>query len=160
MYDAVMNNKLPPELHVINGTKGVNQGQLLPEAIRKRIPKADWLDNPDAWVRDTFINETAEFLYKVYGIGNDQDKHTLAMLADQIEMYIKCNREIAKTGMVIVFNGGKTAGPNPYVSIKQKCLKDIVLLMNELGLTPRSRLNSGKVEEDSSVAKFLRGPKG
>ena len=102
----------------------------------------------------------SEFLYKVYGIGNDQDKHTLAMLADQIEMYIKCNREIAKTGLVIVFNGGKTAGPNPYVSIKQKCLKDIVLLMNELGLTPRSRLNSGKVEEESSVAKFLRGPKG
>jgi hypothetical protein len=33
--------------------------------------------------------------------------------------------------------------------------------MNELGLTPRSRLNkTGKEENNSSVAKFLRGPKG
>jgi hypothetical protein len=30
--------------------------------------------------------------------------------------------------------------------------------MNELGLTPRSRLNQGKLEDDSALAQFLKGP--
>jgi hypothetical protein len=34
----------------------------------------------------------------------------------------------------------------------------IIQLMNELGLTPRSRLSAGKQEEDSPVAQFLKGP--
>ena len=34
----------------------------------------------------------------------------------------------------------------------------IIQIMNELGLTPRSRLSSGKAESDSPVAQFLKGP--
>jgi len=30
--------------------------------------------------------------------------------------------------------------------------------MNEMGLTPRSRLASNKTEDNSPVAKFLKGP--
>jgi hypothetical protein len=78
-----MSNKKAPELHLVDGTtprKGMPT--TLPENIKKRIPKAEWLDNPDGWDKDKFIEETSEFLYTVYGIGNDQDKHTLAMLAE------------------------------------------------------------------------------
>lgn len=153
-----MNNKKPPELHIIDGTKGVNQGQLLPEKIKKRIPKADWLDNPESWDMDTFVRETSDFLYEVYGIGCDQDKHALAMLADTINNYVLCKKKIAESSMVLVTNGGKTAMPNPYVSIQQKCLRDIFMIMNEMGLTARSRLNANKMEDDSPVAKFLKGP--
>ena len=153
-----MNNKKPPELHIIDGTKGVNQGQLLPEKIKQRIPKADWLDNPDSWDMDVFVKETSDFLYEVYGIGCDQDKHSLALLADTIDMYVTCKKKIKESSMVLVTNGGKTAMPNPYVSILQKCLRDIFMIMNELGLTARSRLNSNKVEAESPVAKFLKGP--
>ena len=32
--------------------------------------------------------------------------------------------------------------------------------MNELGLTPRSRLSAGKMEEDTPLSKLMRGPKG
>jgi hypothetical protein len=34
--------------------------------------------------------------------------------------------------------------------------------MNELGLTPRGRLNKteGSIDDNSAVSKFLRGPKG
>jgi P27 family predicted phage terminase small subunit len=152
-------NKLPPELHIIKGSKGVNQGAVLPDAIKSRIPKADWLDNTESWDRNKFINETSEFLYKVYGIGNDQDKHTLAFLAEQIDTYIECKNSLAKTGIITRFNNGKTVGPNPFLTIRQNTLKTIIQLMNELGLTPRGRLNSGKTEEDSPVSKFLRGPK-
>ena len=131
---------------------------MLPASIKKRIPKADWVDNPDAWDKEKFIAETADFLYEVYGIGNDQDKHTLAMLADHIETYIQCNKALKKTGIVSKFNDGKTIGPNPYLTVRNKTMTLIIQIMNELGLTPRSRLSAGKSEEDSPVAQFLRGP--
>ena len=132
----------------------------LPKSIKNRIPQAEWLDNPEAWDKNVFIKETSNFLYTVYGIGNDQDKHTLAFLAEQIETYIECKRKLAETPIVTKFNGGKTIGPNPYLTVRNNTLKNIIQLMNELGLTPRSRLSDGAQEEDSPVSKFLRGPKG
>ena len=145
---------------MVKGSKGLNQGTELPASIKARIPKADWLDNPDGWDRNKFITETSDFLYNVYGIGNDQDKHALAFLAEQIDTYVECKKSLAKTGIIARFNAGKTIGPNPYLTVRQNTLKTIIQLMNELGLTPRGRLNSGKVEENSPVSKFLRGPKG
>ncbi len=153
-------NKLPPELHIVKGSKGLNQGESLPDSIKARIPKADWLDDPESWDRNKFIIETSDFLFNVYGIGNDQDKHALAFLAEQIDTYLECKKSLAKTGIIARFNAGKTIGPNPYLTVRQNTLKTIIQLMNELGLTPRGRLNSGKVEENSPVSKFLRGPKG
>lgn len=152
-------NKKPPELHIVDGTtprKGMPSA--LPDNLRKRIPKAEWLDDPDAWNKDAFIRETADFLYDVYGIGNDQDKHTLAMLADHIETYIRCTRAIQKNGIITTFNGGQTVGPNPYLSVRNKTMTLIIQLMNELGLTPRSRLSAGKQENDSPLSQFLKGP--
>lgn len=152
-------NKKPPELHVVDGTtprKG--RAAPMPSELKKRIPKAEWVDNPSAWDKDKFIEETAEFLYSVYGIGNDQDKHTLGMLADHIELYVQCTRGIKKNGVVTQFNDGKTIGPNPYISIRNKTMTLIIQLMNELGLTPRSRLGAGKVEDSSPLQQFLKGP--
>lgn len=131
---------------------------MLPDNLKKRIPKAEWVDNPEAWDKTQFIEETSEFLYNVYGIGNDQDKHTLAMLADHIDTYVKCTDAIKRGGIVSKFNDGKTVGPNPYLSVRNKTMTLIIQLMNELGLTPRSRLSAGKQEEDSPVAQFLKGP--
>ena len=153
-------NYKAPELHVIDGTKPrrTYQAAEIPASIKKRSPRAEWLDNPDAWDKNKFVEETADFLFTVYGIGNDQDKHTLGMLADHIDLYVKCSKGIAKSGVVTTFNNGATVGPNPYISIRNKTMTLIIQLMNEMGLTPRSRLSAGKVEEDSSVAAFLRGP--
>jgi phage terminase small subunit len=157
-YYSLMNKK-PPELHIVDGTKPKGSPTtLLPTSIKKRIPKADWVDNPSAWDKDKFIEETSEFLFTVYGIGSDQDKHTLGMLADHIELYVRCTQGIKKNGVISRFNNGQTTGPNPYISIRNNTMRLIIQLMNELGLTPRSRLNSGKTEEDSAVAQFLRGP--
>jgi P27 family predicted phage terminase small subunit len=155
-----MGNKLPPELHIVNGSKGINQGGLLPESVRGRIPVAEWMNKPEDWNKEKFINETADFMFAVYGIGSDQDRHTLAMLADHIDTYIECNKYIAQQGLVIEFNEGKTLGANPYITIRNKTISLILQLMNEMGLTPRSRLAGTKQDEDDSVSKFLRGAKG
>jgi P27 family predicted phage terminase small subunit len=152
-------NQKPPELHLVDGTTPKRgMPKMLPDNLKKRIPKAEWVDNPEAWDKIQFIEETAEFLYNVYGIGNDQDKHTLAMLADHIDTYVKCTDAIKRGGIVSKFNDGKTVGPNPYLSVRNKTMTLIIQLMNELGLTPRSRLSAGKQEEDSPVAQFLKGP--
>ena len=154
-------NKKPPELHVIDGTKSRRiEAAMVPAAIRKRIPKAEWLNNPEGFSKEKFIEETAEFLHEVYGIGSDQDKHTLAMLADQIEVYVRCSVSLKDKSLIVPFNDGKTFGTNPFLSLRNKTTTLIIQLMNELGLTPRGRLSANKSGDDSPVAKFLKGPKG
>lgn len=154
-------NKKPPELHLIDGTKSRRiNAATLPPSVRKRVPQAEWLENPEGFSKETFITETAEFLHEVYGIGSEQDKHALAMLADQIEVYVKCSIQLKDKMLVIKYNDGKTYGTNPFLSLRNKTTTLIIQLMNELGLTPRGRLSSNKAGDDSPVANFLKGPKG
>lgn len=157
-------NKKPPELHLIDGTKprgkSTQNVATIPDSIKQRIPKADWLDNPSAWDRNKFIEETSNYLFEVYGIGSDQDKHSLSMLADHIETYVNCVQGIKETGLVMEHNDGKTVGASPYFGIKAKTTTLIIQLMNELGLTPRGRLSASKTNTQSDVSRFLRGPKG
>jgi phage terminase small subunit len=150
-------NRLPPELHLVHGTQAAHKGTMLPESVRARVPKAEWLDNPDAWNRDVFVKETSDFLWETYGIGSNQDKHVLAALANQMEIYIKCIKGVAKNGIVTTFNNGATVGPNPYLSAGDKALARAVVLMNELGLTPRGRLATNK-QEGGKYSKLLAGP--
>ena len=161
VYTTVM-NKLPIELHLVQGTKPEHQITTLPESVKKRIPEAEWMTNPASWNKTVFVAETADYLFDVYGIGSDQDKHTLAMLADQIDLYVSCNIQLTGSNLVISTNDGKTLAPNPIISIRNNALKLVIQLMNELGLTPRGRLNKteGNANDNSAVSKFLRGVKG
>lgn len=152
-----MTNRLPPELHLVHGTKAGHKAKPLPDKVKARVPKADWLDNPDVWDRNKFVKETSDFLWDTYGIGSDQDKHVLAALASQIEIYIKCWKGVQKGGIITKFNNGATVGPNPYLTAGDKALTRAVCLMNELGLTPKGRLASGKAEA-GKYSKLLNGP--
>lgn len=152
------NGKLPPEIHLIKGSKGMNQGVLLPDSIKARIPFAEWANQPELFTKELFVEETAEYLYQVYGIGSEQDKHTLMMLADQLEIYINARNQQSKHPLVIKINNGKTLAPNPFIAIANEAMKNCVKLMNELGLTPKSRLSAGRTEDASPVAQFLKGP--
>jgi P27 family predicted phage terminase small subunit len=152
-------NRKPPELHLVEGTKSRrNNATLLPDHLKKRIPYAEWMLDPSTWDKKKFVEETAEYLFEVYGIGSDQDRHLLAMLANNIDKYIKCEKGIDKNGIITRFNNGQTLGPNPFISVSNKTQSLIIQQMNELGLTPRSRLSSGKVEQNSPLAQFLKGP--
>ena len=153
-----MTARIPAEVHLIHGTKGEKMGTLLPETVKKRIPKSEWMDNFDAWSKQRFYDETSEYLFEVYGIGSDQERHALTMLTDQIDTYVDCNRHIAVEGLVTSFNDGKTIGPSPYVSIRKEALKQIILLMNELGLTPKSRLAKPSTMPSSTLGKLMLGP--
>jgi P27 family predicted phage terminase small subunit len=148
------------ELH--NITSPMNEASILPFADTGHLtlPVAEWMDNPSAWNKKKFVDETAEFLCAVFSNTCHQDRHLLAMLADQMETYIDCNRQIHSENLLVEQNDGKTIGTNPWVSIREKTLVRIIALMNELGLTPKSRKAAGKTEYSSSLAEFLKGPFG
>jgi P27 family predicted phage terminase small subunit len=151
--------KLPREVHVVAGTahRARNIGVALPDKIKARIPFAEWADNAEAFTREQFIRETSDYLHTVYGIGTEQDRHILMMLADQLQIYIDARREYQKHPLVVKINAGKTHAPNPYIAIANKAMDNCIRLMGELGLTPKSRLSADKVEEDSPYAELLKG---
>lgn len=150
-------NRLPAELHIVKGTVGMRKAKPLPADVRDRVPQADWLEHPEKWDRQQFIKETSAFLWDVYAIGSDQDKHVLAALAAQLDIYVRCWKEIQKADLVIEYNQGATMGANPYFTLGDKALSRAIVLMNELGLTPKSRLASNK-QEGGKFAKLLNGP--
>lgn len=150
-------NKLPPEVHDVHGSKGMNVGIMLPEKIKARIPFAEWVSNPESFDKEKFVKETSDYLYDVYGIGSQQDRHTLSMLANQMQVYVDAQMQQDKHPLVIKINNGKTLAPNPYIAIANKAMDNCVKLMNELGLTPKSRLAANKLEDSSPLADFLKG---
>lgn len=152
-----MISELPPNLHLIHGTKKNENINALTKNLRSRIPKAAWLDNPDAWDKDLFIQETSVFLWETYGVGFDQDKHLLAALANQLDIYIKCMKGVAKGGIITQFNAGQTVGPNPFLTAGDKALTKVIALMNELCLTPKSRAGATK-HEAGKYRNLLNGP--
>jgi phage terminase small subunit len=119
---------------------------------------AEWLDNPDGWDKKQFVRETSEYLYDTYGLSHAQNKHTVSMLAEQMDIYIKCTTFIGQEGFVVEFNNGETRGTNPYIAIRNKASELIVRLMGELGLTPKSSLVSKK-GASTKLSGLLKGPK-
>lgn len=151
------NNKIPAEVHSVHGSKGMNSGVMLPQKIKARIPFASWAENPNSFSRKKFVEETANYLFDVYGIGSEQDQHTLTMLADQMQVYVDAKNAQDSMPLVIEMNGGKTLAPNPYITIANKAMENSIKLMNELGLTPKSRLAANKLDDDSALANFMKG---
>ena len=154
-----MANRKPPERHAADGTRSKHKGTSLPEAVKLRVPAAEWLDDPDSWDKHKFVKETSDFLWDTYGIGSKMDRHVLAMLADQIDTYIQCNRGLEGEDIVVSVNGGSSLGTHPLITIRDKTITKVISLMNELGLTPRSRLTAKK-EDGKPLAGFLKGPGG
>jgi phage terminase small subunit len=134
------------------------QGIPLDENLRKRIPQAEWMENPLAWDKSKFVKETSDHIYDTYGICDAHNKHTLTMLADQIETYVQCNIGLVGADLIISTNDGKTLAPNPLISIRDKTLTQVIRLMNELGLTPKSKLVKTNIRKESPVAKLAAGP--
>jgi P27 family predicted phage terminase small subunit len=126
--------------------------------IEQRIPLANWVADPNTWNKYKFIDEASQFMWEAYGNTTEQDQHALAMLAEVLETFVICCKDIAKNGLVVTHHNGVT-GKNHHVEIRDKAIARSVLLMNELGLTPKGRFPL-KPKLNSQVEKFILGPKG
>ncbi len=127
---------------------------------REVLPLAEWISNPAEWDKTRFINETTEFIFAVHAEGCKYDRHLVAMLADQVELYIYCSKSIEADSVLVSQNDGKTLGSNPAASLREKTLIRIVALMGELGITPKARLTTSRAAPQGNLTTFLRGPGG
>ena len=156
-----MKQELPSNLHIIRGADEEYFDIASDIESKKRIPHAEWLDDPSAWNEKDFIKETSELLFQLYGNSCFIDRHLLGLLASEISMYIQCLEGIKKDEIVATFNNGKTTGANPYISIKNDTITKILALMNQFGLSPKERLKNGVSEptaESKNLANLMRWP--
>jgi len=122
------------------------------------IPLASWVKNPETWDKYTFINDASEYLWEAYESSTEQDQHALAMLAEVLETFVVCCKDISENGLVITHHNG-VKGKNHHVDIRDKSITKAILLMTELGLTPKSRFPI-KPKLNPEYEKLLRGPGG
>jgi len=143
--------KLPPGLHIIE-----------PEPIDyidETIPLTGWMDEPQAWVKQDFLQKIKHFLFKRNGQVDLTDLELVRMLASQIDIYVKSIEELESQGLVINFNNGVTVGPNPYMTIADKALNRSIQIMKELELSPKARAARPTPRDISpEMKRFLEGP--
>jgi hypothetical protein len=110
--------------------------------IAKPIPMQStiWLTDPDNWDKDEFVADMIKFVEHTQGINSFPNLVLIGLLANQIDIYVKCAREMSKSGLVEFYNKGATSGPSLHFSMADKALNRIVQLMKELGLTPSHRV--------------------
>lgn len=117
---------------------------------------ADWQKNIDSWNKEQFICEVGTYLFERFG--SNQDKHAIGMLAESIETFILCTKNIRENGMVITHKNG-VLGKNHHIEIRDKSLSKAILLMTNLGLMHKSR-KPIEAKKDPKLESFLLGPKG
>ena len=71
---------------------------------------ADWQNDIDSWDKTRFISETSTYLHDMFD--SYQDQHLIGMLAESIETYVACTKDIRLNGLVVVHKNGVT-GKNP-----------------------------------------------
>ena len=114
----------------------------IPADLSCRIPVAEWEDNPSLFSRSQFIEETSEFMEKVYGFHPASYQCALWMLADQMQVYMDASIGYIESGSVMVVNGKESA----WLRVRDGALQAILKLQREMGLTAASRLVAVKPE--------------
>lgn len=97
------------------------------------------------------------YLQKKFGSINDEWVMSLMMLADNLEMFIQCRKQIKETGLLITNRFG-VLEKNSLIKVQNDAQIQIVKLLNEFALTPKSAEKITKeVEEDddSPLSAFL-----
>lgn len=81
---------------------------------------------------------------------------TVGLLAREMQVYCQACTERQKDGGKLVTELGRISA---YVKIQQATLKNIVMLVRELGLSPSSRLKApDETPIDDALKHFLAGP--
>lgn len=131
-----MRYKTPIEIRKALNIRVKNQLAEIPVDMRCRIPVAEWLDDPSAFSKARFIEETMNFISRVYGFEPESYKYPVLFLADELQVYCDATTGFLGSGSEIVINGKK----NPWLKVRDGATQNIIKLSRELGLTPASRL--------------------
>jgi P27 family predicted phage terminase small subunit len=150
---SLTSSKLPSNLNI------VKESEISPSIETDEVAIVSWMDEPDSWNRDYFLEKTKNYLFKKNGVLDMADIQLVGMLASQIEIYVSSVQELKSSGLVINFNNGVTMGPNPHMTIADKALNRVVQIMKELELSPKSRSGyRSNYEISPELKRFLEGP--
>ena len=133
-----MRYKTPIEIRQSQNIRVRTKLAEIPNAIRCRIPKAEWSDKPESFCRTQFIEETSSFIEQVYGVDSISYQYLVILLADQMQTYIDATIGFRESGCAIVVNDK----PSVWLTMRSTATQNIIRLMREAGLTPASRLPS------------------
>ena len=150
---SLTSSKLPSNLNI------VKESEISPSIETDEVAIVSWMDEPDSWNRDYFLEKTKSYPFKKNGVLDMADIQLVGMLASQIEIYVSSVQELKSSGLVINFNNGVTMGPNPHMTIADKALNRVVQIMKELELSPKSRSGyRSNYEISPELKRFLEGP--
>ncbi len=120
---------------------------------------AAWLENPDLWDRAEFVSSTTELVMRMNGACPMAYAVLIAAMAHQVDIYVKCLKDIRINGLTIAYNRGTATGSNPHIRIGDGALSRIIQLAKELKLSPKE--SDGFVFQGSNkFTALLAGPAG
>ena len=147
------------------GQKQLTDNQIETPSIHMRQSLSEefnchWLTEPDAWDKSFFSSEVVRFIEQTQGVNAFPNLILIGMLAQQIDLYVQCTRQIASHGLLEFYNKGATSGPSLYFSIADKALNRILQLMKELGITPAHRIGTVRLTSADALEfeSFMSGP--
>lgn len=101
-----------------------------------------------------YMNDIEEYLIKRFGSVQDEWNLTLALLADNVELYKQCKESVSQNGIYDTSSGRK----NPLLSTMKDLQASIVKQIQHLGISPYASAKIKDAEEDDSdVLKKLIG---
>ena len=137
-----MNIQTPIEIRKALGIRVRTRLAEIPIEMRKRIPKAEWCDNPKLFNRNQFIEETSFFVEKVYGYEPASYQLLVWLLADEMQTFMDATLGFIESGSEIVVNGKQS----PWLKVRDIATMNILRLNRELGLTPASRFPRATIQ--------------
>ena len=135
-----MRYKTPIEIRKALNIRVKSQLAEIPSDMQCPIPMAEWMGNPKAFSKSKFVEETINFIDRVYGFESFSYEYTVAFLAEELQLYCDASLGFMESGSEIVVNGKQ----NAWLKVRGIATQNIIKLSRELGLTPASRLQPTK----------------
>lgn len=103
-----------------------------------------------------YITAVKKYLKEKYGRVNQEWELGLQLLADKLELYIKCKDFINENGLVMTAKNGAPT-KSPLIKVMFDSEIQITKMLQEFGLTPRSLSKINLINDDSDELKELLG---
>lgn len=95
-----------------------------------------------------------KFLNKKFGVINDEWIPSLSMLADNLHIFNLCKEQIRKDGILILDRFGVLV-KHPLLKVQTDAQIQIVKLLNEYGLSPKSVGKLKEVDNEDDILNEL-----
>jgi len=138
-----MRYKTPLETRQALGIRVRTKLAEIPLDMRMRIPRAEWADDPKLFNRKQFIEETSNFIDRVYGYEPSSYQLMVWLLAEEMQSYMDATHGFIESGSELLINGKES----PWLKVRNIASANIIRLNRELGLTPASRLPATTLEK-------------